>query len=102
MGQMLYQVLIYFESEVYFSAWPCNSEMLPFFPPGSNMCECTGGGGESVRCIWYYHAWSFPAPSTSFVSATQANFSHPPTLIWDNSLSFYCCLVMFDSAAQGF
>lgn len=41
---------------------------------------------------------SFP----SFVSATQTNFSRPPALIWDNSLSFCHRLVMFDSAAQDF
>lgn len=43
-----------------------------------------------------------PAPSTSFVSATQANFSHPPTLIWDNSLSFSVVLSCLIRQHKGF
>lgn len=30
---------------------------VAFFPPCSDMCGCTGGGGKSECCIWYYHAW---------------------------------------------
>lgn len=100
MGQMFYQLLIYFVSfYVYFFCLGVKLGNAAFFPSCSDMCEPTGGGGG---CACAVSGIIVPAPSTSFVSATQANFSYPPPLIRDNSLSFYCCLVMFDSAAQGF